>query len=121
MILTNQKIYECAKSLSVFNNFNLKLPVRISFFLQKNIKTITEAGIEVENARTSIIQTYGEPSGEDGSYLIPSALIGIASAELEELFGLEQDLNIHIFKLDDFDNIELTYQQLSAIMFMIEE
>jgi DNA-binding transcriptional LysR family regulator len=35
--------------------------------------------------------------------------------------NLEQDLNIHVFKLDDFDGIELTYQQLSAIMFMIEE
>jgi hypothetical protein len=34
---------------------------------------------------------------------------------------LEQDINLHIFKLDDFDGVELTYQQLSNIMFMIEE
>ena len=26
-----------------------------------------------------------------------------------------------LFNLDDFDGIELTYQQMSAIMFMIEE
>jgi hypothetical protein len=44
-----------------------------------------------------------------------------AQQELNDLFNLEQDLNIHVFKLDDFDGIELTYQQLSAIMFMIEE
>jgi hypothetical protein len=35
--------------------------------------------------------------------------------------NLEQEIDIHIFKLDDFDGIELTTQQLSAIMFMIEE
>jgi hypothetical protein len=44
-----------------------------------------------------------------------------AQKELNDLFNLEQELNIHVFKLDDFDNIELTVQQLSAIMFMIEE
>jgi hypothetical protein len=45
----------------------------------------------------------------------------IVSRELNDLFNLEQDLNIHIFKLDDFDEIELEFQQLSPIMFMIEE
>jgi hypothetical protein len=44
-----------------------------------------------------------------------------ANQELNDLFALEQELNIHVFKLDEFDNIELTYDQLSAIMFMIEE
>jgi hypothetical protein len=29
--------------------------------------------------------------------------------ELSDLFALEQDINIHLFKLDDFDNIELEY------------
>ena len=41
--------------------------------------------------------------------------------EINDLFNLEQDLNIHVFNLDDFDGVELTYQQLSSIMFMIEE
>jgi hypothetical protein len=43
------------------------------------------------------------------------------NSELNVLFNIEQDLNIHIFKLEEFDGIELTYEQLSAIMFMIEE
>ena len=121
MTLTNQKIYEYAQNLSVFNGFNLKLPVRISFFMQKNIKLITEAANEINEARMNIARAYGVPNGEDGSYLIPPDAIPTAQAELNDLFNIEQELNIHIFKLDDFDNIELTYQQLSAIMFMIEE
>jgi hypothetical protein len=44
-----------------------------------------------------------------------------AEKELNDLFNLEQNLDIHIFKIDDFDGIELTYQQLSAISFMIED
>jgi hypothetical protein len=44
-----------------------------------------------------------------------------AQQELNDLFALEQEVNIHMFKLDDFDGIELTTTQLSAIMFMIEE
>ena len=44
-----------------------------------------------------------------------------AQKELSDLFSLKQDLNIHVFKLNDFDNIDLTYDQLANIMFMIEE
>jgi len=52
---------------------------------------------------------------------VPADRVTEAQKELNDLFNLEQDVNLHIFKLDDFDGIELTYQQLSAIMFMIEE
>lgn len=121
MILTNQKIYEYAQNLGVFNEFNLKLPVKISFFMQKNIKLITEAATEINEARINIARTYGTYSEEQDLYIVPPDAIPTAQAELNDLFNIEQDLNIHIFKLDDFDNIELTYQQLSAIMFMIEE
>jgi hypothetical protein len=34
---------------------------------------------------------------------------------------LEQDLPIHLLKLEDFNNIELSCSQMDAIMFMIEE
>jgi hypothetical protein len=54
-------------------------------------------------------------------YDIPPENMAAANKELQDLFDLEQDLNIHMFNLDDFDGIELTYQQMSAIMFMIEE
>ena len=121
MILTNQKIYEYANNLGVFNEFNPKMPVKISFFMQKNIKLITEAAAEIDHARIGIAQAYGAYSEEEGVYIIPPEQIPMAQSELNDLFNIEQDLNIHIFKLDEFDNIELTYQQLSAIMFMIEE
>ena len=41
--------------------------------------------------------------------------------ELNELFNIDQDIKLHLFSIDDFNNIELTYQQMSALMFMIKD
>ena len=121
MILTNQKIYSNASDLAALDLHDIKMPVRINFFLQKNIQTLVVAAQEIETARLGIAQTFGELDEEKGTYIVPTEKLAAAQQELTDLFNLEQNLNIHIFKLDDFDGIELTYQQLSAIMFMIEE
>lgn len=120
MILTNQQIYNYASMLSTFN-IEGKLPVRINFFLQKNIQTLAAAGQEIEEARITIAREFGELNEDGTQFIVPPEKISDTQKELNDLFNLEQDLNIHVFKLDDFDNIELTTQQLSAIMFMIEE
>lgn len=120
MKLTNQKIYDTAIALSSFS-IDGKIPVRINFFLQKNIQILTAAAEEIEAARIKVAQDFGELSDDGTQYVVPPERLLAARMELTDLFNLEQDLNIHIFKLNDFDDIELTYQQLSAIMFMIEE
>ena len=120
MKLTNQKIYDTAIALSSFS-IDGKIPVRINFFLQKNIQILTVAAEEIEAARLKVAQDFGELNDDGTQYVVPPERLLAARMELADLFNLEQDLNIHIFKLNDFDDIELTYQQLSAIMFMIEE
>lgn len=120
MKLTNQKIYDTAVALSSFS-IDGKIPVRINFFLQKNIQILTAAAEEIEAARLKVAQDFGELNDDGTQYVVPPERLLAARMELADLFNLEQDLNIHIFKLNDFDDIELTYQQLSAIMFMIEE
>lgn len=122
MKFTNNQIYSYVTQLNnIFSNCDIKIPVRINFFLQKNIQTIAAAGQEIESARMNIAQQFGTLNEEGTSYIIPPNQMAAANQELNDLFNLEQDLNIHIFKLDDFDGIELTYDQMSAIMFMIEE
>ncbi len=120
MKLTNGKIYNAMIQLASFS-IEGKLPVKINFFLQKNIQTLAAASQEIEAARIKVAQDFGELSEDGTQYIVPSEKMVEAQSELNDLFGLEQELNIHIFKLDDFDGIDLTYQQLSAIMFMIEE
>lgn len=120
MKLTNQKIYDATIQLASFH-IEGKLPVRINFFLQKNIQTIAAAGQEIEEARINIAREFGQLNEEGTQFIVPPEKMADAQKEINDLFNLEQDLNIHVFSLDDFDGVELTYQQLSAIMFMIEE
>jgi hypothetical protein len=54
MKLNNQQIYEYAQQLSIFNECNIKMPVRINFYLQKNIQLIQQAAEEIERARFGI-------------------------------------------------------------------
>lgn len=121
MKIKNQQIIEYAQNLSVFNNCEIKLPVKINFFLQKNIKTIQTAAQEIDAVRLNIAQTYGELDEETQSYKIPPKNYEVVNKEFTDLFSIEQDIQITMLKLENFENIELTYQQMSAIMFMIEE
>lgn len=123
MKLTNNEIYNYANALlQYFGADNkMKLPIKVSFFLQKNIKVMTEAAQEIDKARMEIIQRHGTPNEDGQSYQIPEDKIEVASAELEELFNIEQNLNIHLFNLDDFNNIEMTSAETSALLFMIRE
>ena len=120
MILTNKQIYDYASAL---NNFTLsaKLPVRIGFFLSRNIKTIQQLGQEIYEAKMNIGKTYGQLNAEGDGYTIPSEHMELVQQELGDLFKLTQEVDIHIFSLSDFDDIELTYEQLNAIIFMIKE
>lgn len=121
MKLTNNQIYSYAEQLSALNINNIKLPVRIGFFLQKNISVVAAAAQEIDAARSNVIAQFGKLNDEGTHFVVPPEKTFEAKKELNDLFGLEQDLNIHMFQLDDFDGIELTYQQLSALTFMIEE
>ena len=122
MRLLNNQIYSYITQLNnIFSNCDIKMPVRINFFLQKNIQILAAAAQEIEQARVNIAKEFGELNEEGTQYMVSPENMAVVNKELNDLFNIEQDLNIHIFKLDEFDGIELTYQQLQAIMFMIEE
>lgn len=120
MKLTNQQIYSYAEQLSAFN-IEVRLPIKVNFFLQKNIQTLMALAQEIEQARLGIAQHYGDINEEGNGYIVPPDRISEAQQELTDLLSLEQEVNIHTFKIEDFGNIELSFQELSNIMFMIEE
>ena len=120
MKLTNQQIYNYATQLANFK-IEVKLPIRFNFFLNRNIQLINSLGQEIENARTQIARAYGELNENGTSYNIPSDMITTVSQELNDLFNLEQDVDLHLFNLEELDDIELTYEQMKILMFMIKE
>ena len=123
MKLTNNEIYNYANALSqeFGTSASIKLPIKVNFFLQKNIKALVEAATDIENSRIAIAQEYGVLNEDGESYQIPPEKIEDASKELNDLFNLEQDIPIKKFNLEDFNNIELTTAQMSALLFMIKD
>lgn len=122
MKMTNNEIYTHARQLmEAFQDGDQKLPIKVNFYLQKNKNTLISLAQDIEQARLGVAQTYGvlDESGEN--YQIPNDKLEEASRELEDLFNLEQDVNICTIKADSLDDdLTLTMAQMEALMFMVE-
>ena len=120
--MTNRDIYDYAQLLiNAFQKSEIKLPIKINFYLQKNKKTLCSLAQEIEEQRKVIIREYGVMNSEKETIEVPLEKISEASQKMNELFNLTQDVNIYKVKLDDFNNIELTQQEMEALLFMIED
>ena len=122
MKLTNFNIYNYAQKLnSAFTEKTQYLPAKINFFIQKNASVLTAAAEEIEESRVSIIRHYGEMNEETGEIRVPDDKMPEASKELDDLFKIEQDIHISMINIDSFgDSVELSIEQMNAIMFMVE-
>lgn len=122
MKLTNNEIYSYAIALNeAFADNTQRLPMKVNFYLQKNKKTLTELGRDIEESRMDIVRNYGELTEDGTQYAIPRENIEPAQKELEDLLALEQEVNIYMISADSLsDDISLTTGQMEAIMFMID-
>lgn len=122
MKLTNVQIYNYVGAYNqAFANFNSYLPAKANFILQKNIAILSAATEEIEKSRMAIAQHYGQLNEEGNRYDISQENVEAANKELQELFEIEQDLNIKPLSVEAFGDVEFTPIQMQAIMFMIEE
>lgn len=122
MTLTNNQIYNYANSLiENFSKSDIKFPVKVNFYLQKNQNTLLTLAQEIEQERVNIAQEYGILNEETEQYEVPPEKIQEASQKLNDLFDLTQEVKLYKVKLEDFGNIELTSGQMQALLFMIED
>ena len=123
MKLKNSEIYTYAQELMTQfgQDCSLRLPAKINYWLQKNIKKIQALGQEIDESRVEIARNYGKINEDGTAYQIPPENLEAAQTELTELFDIEQDVPIHQFDIDEFNNIELEFAQMSAIEFMIKD
>ena len=122
MKLTNAQIYTYATALATaFQDTTQKLPIKVNFYLQKNKTVLTSLAQDIENARLDLIRANGELNEEGTSYKIPNEKVEEVQKELNDLFALEQDVNIYTISIDSLsDDLTLTTGQMEAIMFMID-
>lgn len=120
--LKNIEIYMLATQLAeAFNEQEeeSKLPIKINFFLQKNINKILDLGQEIDKLRAEIIQKYGILNEENQQYDIPQEKLDEAQKELNDLFSIEQEVKINMLDINLFDNIDISEKKGNAILFMI--
>lgn len=120
MKMNNGMIYQYALALNeALNDNNLQMPVAVIFSIEKNKQTLMAIAQDVEKYRMDIIKKYGEEV--NGNYNVPQDKIEIANKELQDLFSIEQEVNIYKFNIEDLGDIKLTSNQMNAILFMIED
>lgn len=121
--LTNNQIYNYINSLieQFSKSEDIKFPVKINFYLQKNQNTLLTLAQEIEQERVKIAQEYGILNEETEQYEVPPEKIQEASQKLNDLFDLTQEVKLYKVKLEDFGDIELTSGQMQALLFMIED
>lgn len=122
MILTNNQIYNYANQLiGAFMDSSQRLPARLNFIIQKNKRVLTNLAQDIEKARLEIAENYGTFDAESGQYIVVPDKMAAAGQELEDLFNIEQEVNIATISADSLsDELTLTTGQMEAILFMID-
>lgn len=122
MTLKNIDIYNDANALAgEFAQKEVKLPLKVNFYLQKNLKELVALAQDIEQQRVAIAQEYGTLNEETQQYEIPPENIASASRKLNELFDLTQEVKIYKVKLDAFGDADLSASQMQALLFMIDD
>lgn len=119
--LTNLEIYTTAQALMENITTDINLPVKVGFYIQKNMKKMTELAQEIEKSRMEIFDKYGEKDEENNQYKFDKSVQEQVQKELNDLFDLTQDVKINMLELDWFDDIDLNANQIAAISYMIAD
>lgn len=119
---TNGEIYQIAYNLNqAFDNLDIRIPAKPNFYIQKNARIIAAAAQEIDKSRLEVVQHYGKLDEETENYIVPNDKLDAANKELNELFNIEQELDIKQFSIEDLGGLEFSASQMQAIMFMIED
>lgn len=119
--LTNLEIYTTAQALMENITTDMNLPVKVGFYIQKNMKKMTELAQEIEKSRIEIFEKYGEKDEENNQYKFDKSVQDQVQKELNDLFDLTQDIKTNMLNLDWFDDIDLNANQIAAISYMIAD
>ena len=119
--LTNLEIYTTAQALMESITTDINLRVKVGFYIQKNMKKMTELAQEIEKSRMEIFDKYGEKDEENNQYKFDKSVQEQVQKELNDLFDLTQDVKTNMLELDWFDDIDLNANQIAAISYMIAD
>ena len=101
---------------------------KILYKISKIILKVNDEADAFTKAKERMIQKYSVPDenggfkmDEHGNYLIKAELQKEFNEEFSQLIHTVVTLNVNKFQIDDFDNLNLTPQQMMPLMPFIEE
>lgn len=115
--MKNSDIYSLYQILN--NISSIRLPAKTSFAIIRNLKTIEPIVKDIESARISICQEYGEE--ENGVFHFPEDKIDIVDKELTSLAEINVDISLVKIKESDLENLHLSIEEAKVLFSMIEE
>ena len=122
MKLTNEKIYNITNTYTqVFADFKSYIPAKVNFAIQKNMQVLAAAAQGIEETRMEVAKHYGIKNDDGSGYSIPEDARPQVQKELNDLFSIEQELEVKTFSIDALGDVEFTPAQMQVIMFMIED
>lgn len=122
--MKNKDIIENLAKLnsSFVNSSDVFLPVKLNFFIQKNKQKLIQCAKEIEDFKMDLGRKYGNYSEETNGYSIKEEYLDLVAKELNDLAEIDQDIKIEKVNINALsDDLKLTFDQMDALMFMIEE
>ncbi|MGG7199344.1 hypothetical protein ACQPUL_01180 [Clostridium butyricum] len=108
---------------------NMKLPVKVSYAIAKNINTIDKELKVFISERDKLIKEYaikdehGNPKVENNQYLFPDGKEEECNSKYAELLDIEVELQLREINIDDLINsdVDLTPNDMLELEFMLKE
>ncbi|WP_455794018.1 hypothetical protein [Clostridium butyricum] len=108
---------------------NMKLPVKVSYAIAKNINTIDKELKVFISERDKLIKEYaikdehGNPKVENNQYLFPDGKEEECNSKYAELLDIEVELQLREINIDDLinSNVDLTPNDMLELEFMLKE
>lgn len=125
MMLTNLQIYDLAIRSQVFYQDKMnQFPAKVGFYLFKNLKILKELALEIEEMRQNILSGFDmdeivEVAGEEEAK-VPKVVREKLQRQLDSLSSLSQEVPFYPLKLEDFEDVKLSGEQLAVLVDMIE-
>lgn len=108
-----KEVLDISNKIGILVKEPLYLPV--NYKIRQLVKKMEDPINFWQEKRNEIIQKYGDAT-EDGQISVTDEeKIKLANIEINEVLETEIDLDIVPFKIDDFRNIEIKYEDLSQV------
>lgn len=120
--LTNDFIYKIVDDIEeAFHQDTRYFPARINFYVQKNVNALRKLKEEIHETREKMILHYGIYDSKTGYCNIPKENIEPLNKEIKELMDITQEVSLYQLPLEWLDNLDLSFAQMEALMFMIDD